>query len=294
MPVPFHRIAVVGTGLIGGSFALAVRTAFPGVSVSGWDKRDVLRRAYSLGAVHYAKQDLGAALADAELVFIGLPVGMTIERLPEIARLAPPGALVTDAASTKRLVCEAAKKCFSGGAFFLGGHPMAGQERSGIDVADRRLFRGARYALIGKPGPHGAGSVAPDDDRAERFVALLEAIGAHPVWMDAAAHDRAVAVISHLPQLLSVALASLVHQRTDENGLPLALAGRGLRDTLRLAGSPYNVWRDIVLTNSENIDAALDQLIEQIEQLRSHLRRRELEDDFAAANEVYRILREMK
>ena len=78
------------------------------------------------------------------------------------------------------------------------------------------------------------------------------------------------------------------------NGLPLALAGRGLRDTLRLAGSPYNVWRDIVLTNSENIDAALEQLIEQIEQLRSHLRRRELEDDFAAANEVYRILREMK
>jgi prephenate dehydrogenase len=293
MPVPFQRIAVVGTGLIGGSFALAVRTAFPSVSVSGWDKPDVLQRAYSLGAVHDVKPGLSAALADADLVFVALPVGLTIERLPEIARLAPRGALVTDAASTKRQVCETAQKCFSGGAFFLGGHPMAGQERSGIDVADRYLFRGARYVLIDNPVSRGSAAVR-DDERVERFVALLEAIGARPVWMEAVAHDRAVAVISHLPQLLSVALAGVVNQRTDKTGLPLLLAGRGLRDTLRLAGSPYTVWRDIVLTNSENIDATLEQLIQQVEKLRSDLRRRELESEFAVANEVYRILRDMK
>jgi prephenate dehydrogenase len=292
MPVPFNRIAVLGTGLIGGSFALAVRTAFPGVSITGWDRPEVLKCARAMGAVNEAQPDLGAALAGANLVFIALPVGLTIERLPEIARLAPATALVTDAASTKRLVCEAAEKCFSGGAVFLGGHPMAGQERSGIDAADGALFRGARYALIGAPAPGGA--APPQDARVQKFVALLESIGARPLWMDAATHDRAAAVVSHLPQLLAVALAGVVHQQTDETGLPLTLAGRGLRDALRLAGSPYAVWRDIVLTNSENIEAGLDKLIQQVEHLRVHLRQRELEDEFAVANEVYKILRDLK
>jgi prephenate dehydrogenase len=287
MPVPFHRVAVLGTGLIGGSFALAVRTAFPGVSIAGWDNPEVLKRARVMGAVNDAQPELRAALAGADLVFIALPVGLTIERLPEIARMAPPAALVTDAASTKRLVCEAAEKCFSGGALFLGGHPMAGQERSGIDAADSVLFRGARYALIGN-------AEAPKDTRVDKFLALLSSIGARPLWMDAATHDRAAAVVSHLPQLLAVALAGVVHQQTDETGLPLTLAGRGLRDALRLAGSPYAVWRDIVLTNSENIEAGLDRLIQQIEHLRSHLRRRELEEEFAVANEVYKILRDLK
>jgi prephenate dehydrogenase len=294
MPVPFHRIAVLGTGLVGGSFALAVRTAFPGVSVAGWDKPEVLKRARSLGAVNDAQPELRAALAGAGLVFVALPVGLTIERLPEIAALAPPAALVTDAASTKRLVCEAAEKCFSGSTFFLGGHPMAGQERSGIDAADGGLFRGANYALIGKRAPGVATVVPPQDARVEKFMSLLGAIGARPLWMDAATHDRAAAVVSHLPQLLAVALAGVVHQQTDETGLPLTLAGRGLRDALRLAGSPYAVWRDIILTNSENIEASLDRLSQQIEYLRSHLRRRELEDEFAVANEVYKILRDMK
>jgi prephenate dehydrogenase len=287
MPVPFQRIAVLGTGLIGGSFALAVRTAFPGVSIAGWDKPDVLKHARALGAINDAQPELAAALARAALIFVALPVGLTIERLPEIARLAPPGALVTDAASTKRLVCEAAEKCFAGGALFQGGHPMAGQERSGIEAADAALFRGAKYALIGNAN-------APKDARVSKFVALIEAIGARPLWMDAATHDRAAAVVSHLPQLLAVALAGVVHEQTDETGLPLTLAGRGLRDALRLAGSPYAVWRDIVLTNSDNIEAALDKLVQEVEHLRSHLRRRELEEEFAAANEVYKILRDLK
>jgi prephenate dehydrogenase len=101
-------------------------------------------------------------------------------------------------------------------------------------------------------------------------------------------------MISHLPQLLAVALAGVVRQQTDESGLPLTLAGRGLRDALRLAGSPYAVWRDIVLTNTENIEAGLDRLVQQVEFLRAHLRRRELEEEFAAANEVYKILHDLQ
>jgi prephenate dehydrogenase len=119
-------------------------------------------------------------------------------------------------------------------------------------------------------------------------------LGAEPVWLDAEAHDRAAAIVSHLPQLLAVALAGVVRDQTDETGLPVTLAGRGLRDALRLAGSPYSVWRDIILTNSDNLDRALGQLIQSLEQLRGDLRTRALEEEFAAAGELYKILRDLQ
>jgi prephenate dehydrogenase len=285
MPAPFTRIAIAGTGLIGASFALAVRQVLPGARLAGWDKPDVLARALAGGVVDEGHARLGDALADADLIYIALPLGLTIERLPEVARHAAPGALVSDAASTKRAVCKAAGNCFTGGARFLGGHPMAGKEDSGLDAAEAALFRGAKYALIG---------ARDDDPRVSCFVDLLEAIGARPIWMDAAKHDRAAAVVSHLPQLLAVALAGVIREQTDQSGLPLTLAGRGLRDALRLAGSPYALWRDIVLTNTDNLESALDRLAQAIEHLRANLRQRELEEEFAAANEIYKILRDLQ
>ena len=123
---------------------------------------------------------------------------------------------------------------------------------------------------------------------------MVEALGAHPMWLDAERHDWAAAIVSHLPQLLSLALAAVVRSEIDETGLPLTLAGNGLRDSLRLAGRPYSVWRDIALTNSENISRTLDRMAQTIEHLRTVLRSRELEDEFAAANELYEMLREPK
>jgi len=288
MPPPFRRVAVLGTGLIGGSFALAARANLPGVDIVGWDKLEVLKRACARGAIDEGRAELSAAVAGADLVYVALPVGLTIARLPEIAQHAAPGALVTDAASTKRAVCAAAANSFSGAARFLGGHPMAGKEDSGIAAAEAGLFRGAQYALIG------AASDSSSDSRVAGFLDLLRAIGARPVWMDAETHDRAAAVVSHLPQLVAVALAGVVHEETDQTGLPLTLAGRGLRDALRLAGSPYAVWRDIVLTNADHLETGLDRLAQAIEDLRRHLRGRELEEEFAAANEVYKILRDLQ
>ena len=286
MAAPFARVAVVGTGLIGGSFALAARTALPGARIAGWDKPEVLERAQAMGIVDEGHTELGKALAGADLIYVALPVGLTLERIPEIAHQAPPGALVTDAASTKRAVCVAAERHFSRGALFLGGHPMAGSEGSGLAAAEAGLFRGAKYALIGNGAFGGDGRIAG-------FLGVIEALGAVPIWMDAATHDRAAAVVSHLPQLLAVALAGVAHEATDQTGMPLTLAGRGLRDALRLAGSPYSVWRDIVLTNSDNLEAALDRITQVVEHLRESLRRRELEQDFAVANEVYKILRDL-
>lgn len=294
MAAPFSRVAILGTGLIGGSFALAARRALPDVHIVGWDKPDVLERALELRVVDESTPELQKALRGADLVYIALPVGLAIERLPEIARHVRANALVTDAGSTKRAICATAEKCFSDGVVFLGGHPMAGSEVSGIDGADAVLFSGAKYALIaaGHGGPAGdrMRSVEQADARIANFVRLVEAIGARPVWVDAATHDRAAAIVSHLPQLVSIALAGVTREATDQTGLPLTLAGRGLRDALRLAGSPYSVWRDIVLTNTDNLEIALDRLTQAIEHLRAHLRQRELEEEFAAANDVYKLL----
>jgi prephenate dehydrogenase len=293
MAASFRRVAIVGTGLIGGSFALALRKYFPDSVVVGWDKAHVLRQALERGAIHEGIPDLSLAVAGTDLIYVALPVGHTIELLPEIARLAPPNALVTDSCSTKRSVCAVAAESFrEGGAHFLGGHPMAGKEISGIDAADVNLFRGSKYALIRASAKK---IVYKERDlRVTEFVALIEKLGAEPLWLEAEAHDRAAAVVSHLPQLLSVALAGVVRSQTDETGLPVTLAGRGLRDALRLAGSPYSVWRDIILTNSDNLERVLDQMIQALEQVRSDLRTRALEEEFSAAGELYKILRDLQ
>jgi len=285
--LPFARIAVLGTGLIGGSFALAVRQAFPQANVTGWDRPEVLQIAMQCGAITQPAASLAEAATAADLIYLALPVGATLDLLPEIARHATVNALVTDAASTKAAICHAAARHFSGRSEFLGGHPLAGREQSGIEHADAALFRRAKYALVSDAGTHAASPAAG------RFEALLRTIGAEPIWLDADTHDWAVGIVSHLPQLASIALAGVVNDETDETGLPLSLAGCGLRDALRLAGSPYAVWRDVCLTNRDNLVRSLDRLVQALEHLRGSLASRELEPQFDAANQVYKSLREV-
>jgi prephenate dehydrogenase len=278
----FRRVAVVGTGLIGGSFALALARNFPAVTRVGFDRKEVLARAAAMGAIQESATDLSAAVRHADLVYIALPIGAAIESLPAIAAAARPDALVTDACSTKTAICRSAREHFRSGARFLGGHPIAGKENGGVESASADLFHGSRYPLIAQEGD--------PDSRVEQFAALLRALGAEPDWCDAETHDWAVGIVSHLPQLLSVALARVVQDETDETGLPLTLVGQGLHDMLRLAGSPYSMWRDICLTNSENISRALDRLTQAVDFLRTHLQSKELEQEFRAANEVYKLL----
>jgi prephenate dehydrogenase len=163
---------------------------------------------------------------------------------------------------------------------------MAGKEHSGIENATADLFQGAPYALIA--------TEADSDARVEAFANLLDAIGAQPIHTDPETHDWAVSIVSHLPQLMSVALARVVQDETDETGLPLSLSGPGLQDTLRLAGSPYAIWRDILLTNSANISRALDRLSQAIDYLRTQLTSKEIQQEFDAANALYQLLRKQK
>jgi prephenate dehydrogenase len=284
-----NRVAILGTGLIGGSFALALRKYTKEMHISGWDRADVVREAQTGGAVDEAfSGELAPALRNADLVYIALPIAPTIDLLPEIARHAPAHALVSDACSTKVRIAQAAAELFPSerGPFFLGGHPMAGRELSGIAYANGDLFRESTYALIGA-------SSLQEDPRVSAFAKIIERIGARPLWLGAQQHDYAVGLASHLPQLAAVALAGFLYDRLDENGLPITLAGPGLRDSLRLAGSPYSTWRDIVLTNQEVLSAALDLFARRLDDLREKLASRELEADFDAANELYKLLRSL-
>ncbi len=283
------RVTILGTGLIGGSFALALRKYTKDMHITGWDRPEIAKGAHSRGALDKSfSGDLGPALRDADLVYIALPISVTLDLLPEIARHVPLHALVTDACSTKLRISESAVGLFTGdgGPLFLGGHPMAGRELSGFAHADAELFCNTTYALIGE------GS-APREPRVAAFLKLLEKIGARPLWLGAQQHDYAVAVVSHLPQLAAIALGSFLYDRLDENGLPITLAGPGLRDSLRLAGSPYSTWRDIVLTNQEYLSTALDLFSRRLEDLREKLASRELEADFDASNELYKLLRSL-
>lgn len=284
-----NRVTILGTGLIGGSFALALRKYTTDMRISGWDRAEVVKEAQARGAIDESfSGSLAPALQNADLIYIALPIAATIDLLPEIARHAPAHALVTDAGSTKVRTTQAAEEVFptEKGPLFLGGHPMAGRELSGIAHADAELFRGNTYALIGA-------SSEQTDPRVFAFVKLLEKIGARPHWLGAPQHDYAVGLASHLPQLAAVALAGFLFDRLDENGLPITLAGPGLRDSLRLAGSSYATWRDIVLTNQDVLSAALDLLARRLDDLRERLGSRDLEADFDAANELYKLLRSL-
>lgn len=330
-PHLIRRVAILGTGLIGGSFALALKKYLADIFIHGWDRPGVAHEAHGRRIIDQSSSgSLQMALEGADLVYIALPIAATLDVLPEVARFAAPHALVTDACSTKLRITQDAAVLFSErqGPLFLGGHPMAGKELSGIAAADADLFRDHPYALISEPSsdaalisatgeaaavadlaaagePMAAPPRLPEtpvghrmkdgdpqsDPRVAAFVKIVEKIGAKPMWIGAQQHDYAVGLASHLPQLAAVALASFLYDRLDENGLPITLAGPGLRDSLRLAGSPYSTWRDIILTNREILSASLDLFARRLDELRDRLASRDLEADFDAANELYKLLK---
>jgi len=284
----FNRVSIIGVGLIGGSWGLALKKRGVAAQRVGCDRPEVLKRALALGAIEEGEQDFGRAVRDADLIILATPVGVILDLLPQLKDKVPPRALVTDVGSTKRLICHRAREIFGDEPLFLGGHPLAGKERSGLENADATLFENACYTLT----PH-----SPDDlqdERVKAFSALLQTLGARPFVTDASTHDRAVAFLSHLPQLVSSGLASMIAEQGAEDFLPLELAASGFRDVTRLAESPYALWRDICLTNVENIQSALESLIEKLEAMKLHLSDRELEQDFKQALKLRERLREEK
>lgn len=273
-PPLFEKIGIVGLGLIGGSIALASREIWPSSIVIAVDQKDVLETAMRLHAIDVAADDL-VVLAEADIVVLAAPARQNVALIDELGDNVRQPAIVTDTSSTKREVVAAAGRLprrFT----FVGGHPLAGAAKGGIEHARPDLFRGRPWLLTPTGGASGAA--------VEKLSAFVRALGADPRIIDVAAHDRIVAFLSHLPQLTASALMQVVGDAVGEKGL--ALAGRGLADTTRLASSPADIWRDIAATNADEIGPALDALIAVLRELRGDLAGgKALTDVFAAANQ---------
>jgi prephenate dehydrogenase len=281
----FERISVLGCGLIGGSFALGLKKCGFRGEIVGWDSEEVLPRARGRGAIDRGTTELHEAVRHADLIYLSTPVTVILELLPAVAAAARPGALLTDTGSTKVRICRLAQQVVPEGVHFLGGHPGAGKEVGGIDNADAGLFAGAKYMLI-----QDAKGAKVAEDAKEEFLDWVRKLGAEPVWLDAETHDWAMAMVSHLPQLVSTALAATIWDESDEDGLPVSLAGAGFRDMTRLAASPYDIWRDICLTNGENLERVLDRLGQTLERMRTHLRSKDLKEEFERAQGTLALL----
>ncbi len=264
----FDRIGIVGLGLIGGSLALAARQTWPAGLVIGVDSNEVLEQAVARHAIDVAAGDL-TIVREADLVVLAAPVLQNIEILRALPDYIDKPVLVTDVGGTKRAIVEAAgalPRHFT----FVGGHPLAGSTHSGIAAARADLFSGRPWVFTPDGGE---GASGPTGEALPRLVQFATALGAVPHAMDAGAHDHLVALISHLPQLASSALMQAVGDAAGQQGL--ALSGRGLIDTTRLAGSPADIWADICASNADEIGPALDTLIELLQRIRGGLHDRE-------------------
>ncbi len=255
-------IAIVGVGLIGGSFSLALRKAGFQGKIIGVSSAPTIEKALARGVIDQALP-LAEAAEAADLVYLSQPISQILDTLDVLET----DALVTDAGSTKAVICERARKLKRGR--FVGGHPMAGKESRGVEQADADLFRGRPYVLT---------------SREPQLEGWIERIGARLVILDPAEHDRQVAFVSHLPQLLSTTLAAVLAGKEQ-------VAGPAAADLTRLALSPYDIWRDIFATNAEPIDAALSAFISRLEEVRTHLRASEMEALFSRAAASARALR---
>lgn len=240
---------------------MALRKADAGFEVVGFARRpEVASRAFELGAVDRTEVSLLSAVKGADLVIVSTPAMAIKGILAELGAGLRQGAIVTDTASTKAMVMDWAKQALPSSVSFIGGHPMAGKETSGVGAADGDLFRGCNYILI-------AGGGASDEAR-DRVAVMVRQIGAKPLLMDAFEHDMLVAGISHLPLLISVALVAVTTKSPFWPKMA-TLAASGFRDLSRLASGDPRMSRDICLTNRESIIAWIDDYIEELRSLRS-------------------------
>ncbi len=271
-------VAIVGVGLIGGSFGLALRAAGFDGEILGVSSPPALESALRIGAIS-SSTTLEQAAELTDLIYLAQPVDRILETLEKLGPMAPARCLITDAGSTKALIMRKASECLRA-ATFLGGHPIAGKEQRGAEAAETDLFRNRPYVLT----PSGAETSA-----SRGFRSWLERIGAHIIDMSAEQHDQTVAFTSHLPQLLSTALAATLAKQPNAY-IPLVF-GAGLIDMTRLALSSPDLWNSIIATNCAEIHRALDSIMQSLAALKNDLSASALGNIFASGAEFAAQLR---
>ena len=281
------KILIVGTGLIGASVGLALRAAgFDGEIIGTGPRVETLAIAKDCGAIDawVLGGDAEATAATCDVILLAGPVLSILDWMQRLAPVLGEHQLVTDVGSTKLVIAELAAKLYNqpGKARFLPGHPMAGKESGGAALAEATLFQNAMWLFTPAAGVEASALEIEWREWVAKF-------GARRMDLDPARHDEICAWVSHLPQMLSTALAALLQDTfgADEKSREeiAAIGGRALRETTRLGASPYSMWRDIAMTNAEPIAVTLHALEQRLAHVRENLRTPELREEFRLANE---------
>ncbi len=285
----FKAITIIGVGLIGGSLGLAIKQRFPTARICGVDRTTVLRAARKKGAIDAGETSIARAVQSADLIILATPLAVIQKLLPRVAKHCSPQSVVTDVGSVKLSIVRPATRHFPHGNF-IGGHPMAGAELTGIEAAHPLLFENAAYVLT----PTKANPAAI----VRRFAAFLERLGARVVLLDPKMHDEIASAVSHLPQLTAVALMNVVGGRRAGSRRHLQLAAGGFRDLTRIASSRPDIWKDILSLNRKEIQRSVQLLIRELELYLQYLQKNsspELISRFRRARQIRnRIPKTMK
>ncbi len=286
-----EKVAILGIGLIGGSLALGLKERTD-VYVIGFDRSQAdLRCALAIGAVDEWTTSLRQAAEDADFIVIALPVGKIRQTIAELAQLhLKPSCIVTDVGSTKSDIMEAGRCLREKGIAFIGGHPMAGSHQSGIQAARSLLFENAYYVLT------------PDPETSlldvQKLSQLLHvATRAELVLMEPHHHDRIVGAISHLPHIIAAGLVNVVGNYNEENEWFHRLAAGGFRDLTRIGASHPIMWRDILLSNQQELLCLMDDWVQKMQEIRDAIkngRQQTIEDFFKRSRKLRQQLPDKK
>jgi prephenate dehydrogenase len=280
--MPIRQFTIIGTGLVGGSLSLALKKyGFRG-QIIGCDREPVLKRALKAGVIDAGQTNPFETIRGSQVVVLAVPVLGIIDLIDRLAPRISAKTLLTDVGSTKAQVLTHAAKAFGENVTtrFLGGHPMAGKEQSGLEFADPDLFHGATWFITPAQGQKIYDGLSGD------YIEWIEKIGGRIASIDAEEHDKLCAWISHLPQMISTALAATLVEEYGADAPLLEAGGRALREMTRISGSPYSWWRDVALTNKTNLQDALLKLEQELAHIRENLDSRELAAEFEKAHQL--------
>ena len=277
-----RQITIVGTGLIGGSLALALRNAKFTGRIVGSDRQSTLEKARDRGAIDEGVVNPADAVRGSDVVVLATPVLAILDLIERLGPSLPAKTILTDVGSTKAAVVERAQTVFgkNAGTRFLAGHPMAGKELSGVDYADAGLFRDAVWFFTPLPAQNLNHGLFGD------FAEWIDKIGARIAMMPADEHDRLCAWISHVPQMMSTALAAALVEEFGAEAPLLPAGGRALQEMTRISASPYSMWRDVAISNKQNLEDALLKVEQRLAHIRENLGTRELAAEFEQAHEL--------
>ncbi|MBU4226885.1 prephenate dehydrogenase [bacterium] len=282
----FKKITIIGVGLIGGSLGLALKEKKPNFKITGIDKQEIIEKAITRGAIDEGTVNLEEGIKEADVVILATSVKTILDLLPKINPFLKKGCLVTDTGSTKGQVVERANEVLSKDVFFIGGHPMAGSEKYGIEEADSHLFQDKTYILT----PTKKSNLIAT----EKIFSLIKMIDANRLILDPLEHDRIVSAVSHLPQIIAVSLINAIGElaiRGNNNNYFKAIGG-GFRDMTRIALSPCKIWEDICDTNQENILKMIQEFRNYLEVIEDKLKNdpSSLKEEFQKASKLRETL----